>query len=121
MRTFSLIVTSILLGAFGQLSMKKGMAELGAMSVGLSTLTGNIVKILSSPFVLLGLFLYVVSTFFWLAVLSRVELSYAYPMISVGYVVVFILSWLLLQERLPLIRIIGLALICIGVLVVSRS
>ena len=121
MQTFLLIATSILLGAFGQLSMKKGMGDLGVMSMGLSKLIANLLAMLSSPFVLLGLLLYVVSTFFWLVVLSRVELSYAYPMISIGYVVVFVLSWLFLQERLPMIRILGLTFVCVGVLLVSRS
>jgi len=76
---------------------------------------------LTEVFVLLGIFLYLISTIFWLAALSRVDLSYAYPMISIGYVLVLVLSWAIFNERLAFIRIAGVILICFGVLLVSRS
>jgi len=53
-----------------------------------------------TPWVLLGLGLYVISTFTWLLVISRVRLSVAYPMISISYVMVMLLSWLILREKI---------------------
>ena len=120
-RPLWLILTSVLLGAVGQLSMKKGMSHLGPVSLNLSTLFVNLTRMLTSPFVLLGLFLYAISAVLWLAVLSRVQLSYAYPMISIGYVLVLMLSWIFLNERLAYLRILGVLLICCGVFLISRS
>ncbi len=121
MRPLWLIFISVSLGALGQISMKKGMSYLAPISLKHSTLFTSLVQMLTSPFVLLGLFLYAVSTIFWLTVLSRVDLSYAYPMISIGYILVMILSWIFFNERLAFIRILGVLLICSGVLLISRS
>ena len=121
MRPLFLIVTIVVLGALGQLSMKKGMASVGSISLTLSTVVVSVTRMLTSPFVLLGLFLYAISAIFWLTVLSRVDLSYAYPMISIGYVLVMALSWIFLNERFAFIRILGVALICGGVFLISRS
>lgn len=121
MRPLILIFTSVLLGALGQVSMKKGMMYLGSISLKFSTLFPSLARMLTSPFVLLGIFLYAVSTIFWLTVLSRVDLSYAYPMISISYVLVLILSWVFFNERLAFMRILGILLICGGVFVISRS
>jgi len=124
MRPLFLILTSILLGVGGQISMKQGMVRLGSISLRFSTLFPTLWSMLTEVFVLLGIFLYLISTIFWLAALSRVDLSYAYPMISigyVGYVLVLVLSWAIFNERLAFIRIAGVILICFGVLLVSRS
>jgi len=121
MKVELLIFISVLLGALGQLSMKQGMAKVGLVSLKFATFLLNLFRILREPFVLLGLFLYAVSTIFWLTVLSRADLSYAYPMISIGYVLVLFFSWALLNERISLIRIIGVLLICGGVFLISRT
>jgi len=121
MKSELLIFISVLLGAFGQLSMKRGMSRIGFISPNLSNLASNLVRILTEPFVLLGLFLYAVSTIFWLIVLSRVDLSYAYPMISIGYVLILVLSWVFLNEHISLVRVLGVLLICGGVFLISRS
>lgn len=121
MKLLLLIFTSVSLGAFGQVSMKKGMSYLGPISLKFPTLFASLAQMLTSPFVLLGLFLYAVSTIFWLEVLSKVDLSYAYPMISIGYALVLILSWIFFNERLSFIRIFGILLICGGVFFISRS
>jgi len=101
--------------------MKRGMSRIGFIPPNLSNLASNLVRILTEPFVLLGLFLYAVSTIFWLIVLSRVDLSYAYPMISIGYVLILVLSWVFLSEHISLVRVLGVLLICGGVFLISRS
>lgn len=116
-----LIFISVLLGAVGQLSWKVGMNKVGFTYGGVWNLIPQFFKILTTPFILLGLGCYGVATLLWLVILSRVDLSYAYPMISFAYVLVVIFSWLLLKEGIAGIRWLGVALICLGVFLVARS
>ena len=85
------------------------------------------IEALTMPAILLALAisgalaLYGVSAMIWTVVLSKLDLSLAYPMVSMGYVLVVFLSWLILKEPVSLLRIAGLAVICCGVLLISRS
>ena len=121
MKSLLLIFISVILGVLGQLSMKQGMLKVGYIPLELTKLSSNFSRIITTPFVFLGLFLYAVSAMFWLVVLSRVELSYAYPMISIGYVLIVLFSWVLFHEHISSGRILGVLLICSGVLMVARS
>jgi multidrug transporter EmrE-like cation transporter len=56
-----------------------------------------------------------------MAVLSRVEVSFAYPFLSIGYVVVAIVGYYFFNESLTLTRILGILIICVGVYLISRS
>jgi multidrug transporter EmrE-like cation transporter len=71
--------------------------------------------------ILSGLFCYVVSVAIWMLVLSRVDVSYAYPFLSVGYVVTTIIGYVYFQEAISMYRLLGVALICVGVVFVARS
>jgi drug/metabolite transporter (DMT)-like permease len=71
--------------------------------------------------VFFGLAIYGIGTVFWLAALSRTELSYAYPFASLSYVIMLVASWFMFDEKITLARIIGTVLICIGVLVIYRN
>ncbi len=121
MTYFLLISFSVLINAAAQLLLKAGMNRIGyfefawvnAMPIGL--------KVMASPFVLLGLFAYVVSVGVWLLVLSRVEVGYAYPMISLGYIVNAVAGYYLFQESLSATRVAGILVIVLGVYLVSRS
>ncbi len=121
MKAGVLILLSIILGALGQLSLKQGMMEEGEILIRPEKILPTLLLVFSRPFVLLGLFFYAVSTIFWLMVLSRVELSYAYPMLSLGYVLVVFFSWVLWREQISSLRIFSLLLICVGVILLSRS
>lgn len=68
-----------------------------------------------------GIISYGVSFLLWIKVLSKVELSYAYPMVSLGYVLVMIFSYFFFKENVTPIRILGVAFIMIGVILVARS
>ena len=70
---------------------------------------------------LLGILAYVMSVVVWLLVLSRVEVSFAYPLLSVGYIVNAIAGYYLFQENLSLTRITGILIIVAGVYLVTRS
>ena len=81
----------------------------------------KLVQAFLNPFVIGGISVYGVTTMVWLVILSRVRLSVAYPMISLGYVLSILLSWLFLKESMSKIRIIGAIVICIGGYLVARS
>lgn len=113
------LLLSVVTGALGQVSLKKGM---------LSTRVGSLAELASSPGVLLGNgwlwlggALYGASFALWLVVLSRMDLSKAYPMVSLGYLVTSLLGVLLFGEHLSATRISGLAVVMVGVFLLARS
>ena len=69
----------------------------------------------------IGLLIYVCGTFFWLAALSRVDLSYAYPFASLSYIVMIIGGWQLFGEKIDVWRILGSLAVMAGVILISRS
>ena len=79
------------------------------------------IRVLSSPLVIGGLAIYVIGAATWLMVLSRSALSFAYPVLAIGYAITPLLAWLVLGESMNGVRWLGIAVICIGVFVVSRS
>ncbi len=119
MKGIPLIISAVMLGAVGQIIMKKGMQIYGSVSAG--AVWGQLIPILKIPHVSLGLLCYGLSAVLWIAVVSNVDLSLAYPMVSLAYVIVFLASWLFLGEQISMVRIAGLVLIAAGVVVISRS
>jgi drug/metabolite transporter (DMT)-like permease len=115
------ILISVLGGGIGQILLKKGMNNLGTVTLSLSDLVIVTWKMMTDPFVFLGLLISGISVFFWLAALSRVELSYAYPFASLGYVILLLASWLLLDETITPLRVLGTIVVGIGVFLISRS
>ena len=121
MTTIIFIMASVCAGVAGQLALKHGMSQLGAQSLNVATVTSMVGKIIMSPWVILGLVIYAGGTFFWLMVLSRVDLSFAYPMLSTSYVLVLGTSWLFLGESISMLRIVGVVTILFGVILISQS
>ncbi len=115
MKTIALILLSVALGVTGQIFLKQGVSADGPITGFNRALLVTFFR----PLVLLGLFSYGLSSIAWLVVLSRTELSFAYPMIALGYVLVFFLSWWFFQEQVTWVRIVGLFLICFGVVLVA--
>ena len=64
---------------------------------------------------------YAASVILWIVVLSKVEVSFAYPLLSIGYVVVALVGWRFFGESLSAIRFVGIVIICIGVYLISKS
>jgi drug/metabolite transporter (DMT)-like permease len=121
MLIFSLILITVLLNTAAQLLLKAGMNQLGAFSFTAPVLLHSTLRVMTNPFIISGLFLYVLSVAFWLLVLSRTEVSYAYPMASLAYVSSAILAYYWFGENLTLTRIIGIAVIIVGVYLISRT
>ena len=119
--TFFFLLTGVLLNAGAQLLLKAGVKPLGALSVEASTLLATIGRVLTQLPILVGLACYVVSVGVWLIALSRVEVSLAYPMLSLGYVVNAVAAYWLFGEALGPMRCAGIAIILVGVYVVART
>ncbi len=121
MRYLPLIMTGVLLNAAAQLFLKLGMKRIGHFEFSLPELAGLMPKLALAPFIWGGLACYAVSVVLWCVVLSRVEVSFAYPMVSVGYIVALAFGWWLLGENVTPIRVAGVAVIILGVVLVSRT
>ena len=82
---------------------------------------GKLTQAFLNPYIISGIAIYGFTTLVWLIILSRVKLSIAYPLLSSGYVLSILFSWLLFKESIPKIRIIGAVIICIGVYLVAQG
>jgi drug/metabolite transporter (DMT)-like permease len=120
-KVLALIFLDVILNVAGQLSLKRGMAQFGSFAISIDALPRIFLKAAFNFNILLGLVCYGLGFLVWLIVLAKAEVSYAYPLISLGYVFTAILAWLLFNEALTDIRIAGILLICIGVYLIARS
>jgi multidrug transporter EmrE-like cation transporter len=114
MNVLFLILICVGMGVIGQLSMKKGMNTIGNIVVK-DVLSTRIFEILLQKYVFIGMIFYVLASFLWLVILSQEELSFVYPLISIGYIITAILSKLFFNESLTLFRLLGILLIFGGV------
>lgn len=121
-RSILLIIVAMLLGAAGQILLKMGMNLVGSLdAVNWARPLDFFVPVFSQPLVWLGLALYGLSSLLWLVVLSRFDLSYAYPMLASMYIVLPVLSRFLLNESIPPLRWLGMVIVLVGVVLVSRG
>ncbi len=120
--TWLLILSGVGLNATAQLLLKVATRPLAHLSdFGLQTLRYSVVSLGTSLPFWGGMMCYGASLVLWLAALSKAPLSTAYPMLSVGYVVVAAISVLWMGETLSPAQLLGIAFICVGVVLVSRS
>jgi len=119
--SFSLVLAGVLLNAGAQLLLKAGTNSIGAFAFSASNLVPVGIKVASNPFIVAGLGCYAISVVVWIMALSRVEVSLAYPMLSIGYVVNALAAWYLFGEALSAQRLVGIGTIIIGVFLVARS
>jgi len=121
MAYFPLILLGVLLNAVAQLMLKEGMLRVGHFAFAWANLMPVGLQVAGNLFVLGGLSLYAISVVVWLLVLSRVPVGFAYPMLSIGYIVNAIAGKYLFGETLSLTRIAGILVIITGVYLVARN
>ena len=119
--SLALVLTGVLLNAVAQLMLKAGTNAIGAFQFSTANLAPIGWKVATQPFILGGLACYAVSVVVWILALSRVEVSIAYPMLSVGYVVNAIAAYFLFGEAMGVQRLVGIGIIILGVYIVARS
>jgi multidrug transporter EmrE-like cation transporter len=116
------ILLSVLFSSMAQILLKRGMNH---CQCEFSLSTANIMPLLNglvlNPSVMGGVFLHVLALITWLYVLKHVDVSYAYPFISLGFVLVLILGYFFFNEDVNLYRVAGVAAIMLGIILISRS
>jgi multidrug transporter EmrE-like cation transporter len=120
--TWILILTGVGLNAAAQLLLKLATRPLGHFTVfNADTLNLSVITLFKSVPFWTGMVCYGASLCVWVAALAKAPVSTAYPMLSLGYVVVAAVSVAWLGETLTASKMLGIALICTGVVLVSRS
>ncbi len=110
------LVPAILLSTTGELFLKRGMNEIGTFDfASVSTLVPTLVKIATNPNIWIGFIGFGGGSLFWLSVISRVPLSFAYPMLGFNYVLVAVEAWIFLGENLTWLHFVGAVVVGIGV------
>lgn len=117
----ALLMTGVLLNAAAQLLLKAGTNAVGHFEFSLDNLLPVGMKIAFQPYIMGGMACYAISLVVWIMGLSRVPVSVAYPMLSVGYVLNAVAAWYLFGESLSAQKLIGIGFIVLGVVLVTRS
>jgi multidrug transporter EmrE-like cation transporter len=115
-----LILLSIASGLAGQTSLKIGLTQAGG-NASSDTLFSLIVLIVRSPLVIAGLCFYALGAIAWIAVLRRMDLSYAYPFLALNFVLIALVGQVVLGETVPWIRWVGIGAICVGIVIIANS
>lgn len=116
---FALVLIAVCFSVTGELFLKAGMNQVG--HINLSSLGSDMLRTVTNTRVLTGFASIGVGAVFWLAAISRVQLSWAYPMLSLGYVLVLLFSVIVLREPVSAVRWLGAGIVCLGVFLITRS
>ncbi|MFT5534982.1 MAG: multidrug transporter EmrE-like cation transporter [Burkholderiaceae bacterium] len=119
--TFGFILTGICLNAIAQLLLKAGTNAVGAIHLTAENWFSTGIKLATQLPILGGLTCYVVSVLVWIIGLSRVDVTIAYPMLSLGYIINALGAWYFLGEMVSTQRILGIGVIIVGVILLARS
>ena len=114
-------LVSITIGAIGQLLLKLAARGSGPLVFFGPGALASVGRLASNPYLIVGIICFVSSMLLWVKVLGRAALSTAYPLVSLGYVLVAILSWVLLGERLHTLQAIAIGIIVVGVVLLGHS
>lgn len=118
---FALAIGSVFLNAMAQIALRKTMLGSPPLPSELGEAPGFAVSLLLSGWFIAGMTCYAISIGSWMLVLGKAEVSLAYPLLSIGYVITAFIGYYFLGENVNAVRIAGIALICAGIVVVSRS
>jgi drug/metabolite transporter (DMT)-like permease len=120
--TITLAVLCVLLSTAAQIALKMGVSSPSVQSALMSKRAGLfLARALANPIVITGFSLYVISVIAWLLVLAKLAVSFAYPFVSLGFVLIAVYAHFGLHEPLSTFRIVGISLIFAGVLLVAKS
>ena len=121
MNYISLILSGVLLNTLAQLFLKKGMIKIGYFEISFVNILPIATLVISNYFIWLGFLCYSISIVIYLIVLSRVDVSYAYPFLSLGFALTAIYGKVFFGENLTMLRIVGITIIILGVIILSRN
>ncbi len=115
------IFGTIFFTVYGQLILKWRIMSVGSLPDGFTDKIIFLIKLIFDPFIFSGFAAAFIASFFWMAAMTKFELSFAYPFMSGAFVLVFILSVLFFHETVTWQKIIGLSFIVLGIIITSRS
>lgn len=115
------IFLTILFTVYGQLILKQQVNTISLLPSGINLFPFYVKFILTRPLVISGFISALLASLAWIAAISKFELSYAYPFMSLNFVVVVMLALIFFGENLNSYKIVGLLFICIGVFIVSKG
>jgi len=118
---FALVLTGVLLNAIAQLALKASVSDTGIISLDMQSLLASGGSLASNLWLWLGLICYAISVVVWILALSRVDVSIAYPMLSIGYIVNAVAAWHLFDEPMNIGKVVGIGIIIVGVYILARS
>lgn len=118
---FALVLAGVLLNAAAQLLLKAGTNAVGHFEFHLDNVLPVGLRLAFEPHILGGMACYAVSLVVWIMALSRVPVSIAYPMLSIGYVINAFVAWQWFGEPLSAQKLLGIGFIVVGVWLVARS
>jgi multidrug transporter EmrE-like cation transporter len=120
--TFAFIISGVLLNACAQVLLKAGTNALGgAIHLTMSNAFETFIRVASQLPILAGLACYALSLVVWIMGLSRTDVTIAYPMLSLGYVVAALGAWMFLGEAVSPQRMLAIGVIMVGVVLLARS
>ncbi|MCK4304437.1 MAG: EamA family transporter [Candidatus Eisenbacteria sp.] len=114
-----LVFIAVCFSVTGEFLLKAGMNRVGVFS--LISIGAAFPRMITTWQLWAGFGLIGIGAFFWLSAISRADLSWAYPLLAVGYILTLLFAPLVLREHIPLIRWMGTILIVIGIYLISRS
>ena len=118
---FALIMTGVLLNAIAQLALKASVNDTGVISLDMQSLLSSAGTLISNLWLWVGLICYAISVVVWILALSRVDVSIAYPMLSIGYILNAVAASHLFNEPMGVGKVIGIGVIILGVYILARS
>jgi drug/metabolite transporter (DMT)-like permease len=122
LKSLALVFANVLIGASGQLMLKVGMTQVGRIGAEhTSHPVETLLRIFTTSLILMALPLYGGALILWLVAISRLDLSFAYPLLALAFVLNPLLARLLLGEGIPWERWVGILVICVCVVIVSRT
>lgn len=119
--SFALIFAGVMLNAAAQILLKAGTNAIGHFEFSAANILPIGWKLATEWHIIVALSCYVISVLVWILALSRVQVSIAYPMISLGYVVGAVAAWWLFDEALNPAKLVGIGVIILGVVIISRA
>lgn len=112
---------SISLSAMAQIMLRKTMQTVGTLPAGVDDLPSFALRLMLNGWFLAGMSAYLLSVGAWLAVLSKMEVSAAYPLVSIGFILTAIFGFTFLGEHITLTRMLGIAVVCAGIVLITRT
>jgi drug/metabolite transporter (DMT)-like permease len=115
-----MILLIVIVNTVAQFTIKAGVKKIGTFDL-IGDFAGSMLRAFTSWIILIGFALYFSSALLWLIILSRKDLSWAYPMVSLSYVIIVLASPVILNEHFSVQRLLGSLVICLGVYLVFRT